>query len=719
VMIDHRGAVNTITDVNRRFGIGPADRVLALSSLSFDLSVWDIFGTLAAGATIVVPEAAAARDPAHWAELVAAERVTVWDSVPALMDMLVSWAGERADAPSLDSLRLVLMSGDWIPLPLPDRIREIVPGVELISMGGATEASIWSILHPIGAVDPEWTSIPYGRPMANQRFYVLDDALEPVPVWVPGGLWIGGVGVALGYWRDEARTNASFVVHPRTGERLYRTGDLGRYRPDGTIEFLGREDFQVKIQGYRVELGEIEAALLEHTAVRDAAVIAIGEARGHKRLVASVVTDDAAVTADALQTHLRERLPDYMVPGIVRFLPALPLSSNGKVDRSALASLGAVAVPADRSHVPPRDELETRLARIWEEVLDVQPVGASDDFFELGGDSMLAVRMMVRVQQLTGRQLPLATLMRGATLEHLAALLRHDAAPAAWSSLVPIRETRTDRPACFLVHPIGGNVLCYQALAQRLGFDRSVYGLQAPGLDGREPPCTSIEELARRYIDEIRGVQGDGPYLLAGWSMGGIIACEMARQLRQDDADVGLVAVLDSRAPGTFADEREDAADDSAVILEFLHDIGGGRPAAVDRTVLAAMTDEARAAFALAAARAAGLVPADADAVHLRPLLDVFRANHRALRDYRPPLHIGAVALFRAGGREASVAGGSDIVDSTLGWHSATTEPVQLHNVPGDHYTMLAPPNVYYVAERLRRCLAAASRRWPAVQVTV
>ncbi|NBD13541.1 non-ribosomal peptide synthetase/type I polyketide synthase [Corallococcus silvisoli] len=290
VMIDHRGAVNTLVDMNERFGVGPGDRVFALSSLSFDLSVYDVFGALAAGAAIVMPEPGTLRDPSHWLSVLSRGRVTIWNSVPALMEMLIEFVeggGHRLP----DSLRLVLMSGDWIPVTLPGRIRSQHAAIDVVSLGGATEASIWSILYRIGEVDRAWRSIPYGHPMVNQRFHVLDDALEPCPEWVAGQLYIGGVGVALGYYGDAERTAARFIVHPRTGERLYATGDLGRFLPDGVIEFLGREDFQVKIQGHRIELGEIEAALDTHPAVRGAVVKALGKPGGPRRLVAYVVPD--------------------------------------------------------------------------------------------------------------------------------------------------------------------------------------------------------------------------------------------------------------------------------------------------------------------------------------------------------------------------------------------------------------------------------------------
>jgi amino acid adenylation domain-containing protein len=343
VMIDHRGAVNTILDVNMRFGVSDADRVLALSSLSFDLSVYDIFGLLAAGGTIVIPPPGTNRAPWSWQELVDEHGVTVWNTVPALMEMLVTHAAGRGDRLS-PSLRLVLMSGDWIPVSLPGRIRDLAAaGIEIIGMGGATEASIWSNAYRIGEVDPAWPSIPYGKPLGNQRFEVLDGSLRRRPDLVPGELYIAGDGLAMGYWRDEERTRRSFIHHPRTGERLYRTGDLGRYLPDGNLEFLGREDFQVKIQGFRVELGEIEAALLGHDGVASAVVAAVGPLQGERRLVAYVTRAAGGAAqerpqelARVVRDHLGARLPSYMVPSQVVVMDALPLTANGKVDRGAL-----------------------------------------------------------------------------------------------------------------------------------------------------------------------------------------------------------------------------------------------------------------------------------------------------------------------------------------------------------------------------------------------
>jgi len=326
VMIDHRGVVNTVLDINQRFEVGPSDRILALSALGFDLSAYDIFGTLAAGATIVMPDAKQNRDPAHWVDLLNTHRITLWNSVPALMVLFLTEL-ERHPHPA-QSLRQVLLSGDWLPLSLPDQIQQAFPTAQVTSLGGATEASIWSIAYPIPTVDPTWNSIPYGRPLANQQWYVLNENLHPCPIWVPGQLYIGGKGLAKGYWQQPEKTAEAFGPNPFLGKAdgrrqttekpfillrtgfalhpssfyLYKTGDLGRYRPDGTIEFLGREDFQVKLNGYRIELGEIEAALLQHPAIREAVVTAVGNAP-HQQLVAYVVPEDGGEGQAAALNH--------------------------------------------------------------------------------------------------------------------------------------------------------------------------------------------------------------------------------------------------------------------------------------------------------------------------------------------------------------------------------------------------------------------------------
>ena len=424
VVIDHRGAVNTIEAINSRFDVKRGDRVLAVSSLSFDLSVYDLFGTLAAGGAIVMPASLTRPDPQYWLEVIQQHRVTLWNSVPALMEMLVNHlTGNGSELPP--SLRLVMMSGDWIPMTLPGRIRQIADTVEIYGLGGATEASIWSNWFHIREVDPAWKSIPYGRPMPNQRMYVLDSALHPRPIWVPGEIYIAGIGLAKGYWKDPERTSLSFIVHPETGELLYRTGDMGRYREDGNIEFLGREDSQLKIRGFRIEIGEIEAALLAHPDVRMTAVVAHGENARNKYLVAYIVLNpNASTSVAALRSHLSSLVPHYMVPPSIRIMDSLPLSSNGKVDRKAILDIGTPK--REISGAFPETETEYLVQSIWREVLGFEDVGVDENFFEVGGDSVLIVTVRSRLSAALQRDIRIIELFQFPTIRDLAAKLDGD-----------------------------------------------------------------------------------------------------------------------------------------------------------------------------------------------------------------------------------------------------------------------------------------------------
>ncbi|MBO4207992.1 non-ribosomal peptide synthetase/MFS transporter [Micromonospora echinofusca] len=560
VVIDHRAAVNTVRDINRRFAVGPADRVLAVSALSFDLSVYDVFGLLAAGGTLVMPEPAAAKDPAAWARWVRDHRITVWDSVPALMELLVEHAEQ--DGADLTSLRLVLLSGDWIPLDLPDRIRAVAPHAQVISLGGATEAAIWSICYPVDAVDPQWRSIPYGTPLANQSFHILDRHGHPVPVGVTGELHIGGVGVARGYWRDPERTAASFVHHPVTGERLYRTGDLGRYRPDGVIEFLGRRDSQVKIRGYRIELGEIEAHLSRCPGVADC-VVSVLRQDGGQLLVGYVVPrDGAAPTPAELRGYLTERLAGYMVPSHYVTLPRLPLTGNGKVDRNRLPAPQAVPAPgpavAGDDDTAPVTPTERAVLAVFRETLAVASVGLDDNFFDLGGHSVAAIQTVTRLRRAlpgdpdTAPVFGVTDLFRHPTVREFAALIdRSTDGPADETPGLRMLHRLTPRSAgtptvTYVCVPYGGGQpMVYQPLADALPTDRALYAVAIPGHDPTRPDEVTepIEVTARRCADEI-AAHLDGPLVLYGHcGIGGALAVETARCLEAAGRDLTAVCV--------------------------------------------------------------------------------------------------------------------------------------------------------------------------------
>jgi len=497
VMIDHRGAINTVDDVGERFGVGPTDKVLALSALSFDLSVYALFGLLSAGGTVVMPDPARAKDALHWAALVRSRGVTLWNTVPALMGLFAEAAGAEGAPP----LRLVLLSGDWIPVTLPARVRAIAPRARVIGLGGATEASIWSIAYEIGEVPPAWTSIPYGRALRNQTIHVLGRDLEQVPDGVAGKIHIGGLGVAKGYFRDGAQTKASFFVHPRTGEALYSTGDLGRWLPDGNVEFLGREDLQVKVRGYRIELGEIEAALAKHPDLEAAVAAVGGDPRGDRHLIAYAVPSARLPSGERpdLRAFLRDTLPEHMLPSQVVWLPRLPLTANGKVDRARLpAATAAAAESSPAEHRPPRDELEEKLLALWAEVLGRPRMGVGDDFFHLGGDSLVAARLAVRVRAELGVDLPLRWLFASPTVAGVRERLSREPEAAAAEALPPMPEAPRERHQPFPLTDVQEAYWMGRSAAFELGRTATHVYLE---LEYGSLDVPRVERAWRRLID--------------------------------------------------------------------------------------------------------------------------------------------------------------------------------------------------------------------------
>ncbi|SFP31186.1 amino acid adenylation domain-containing protein [Actinomadura madurae] len=444
VEITHRGAANTIEDLNDRFGVGPDDRVLAVSSLNFDLSVYDVFGLLAAGGAVVVPGEDDRRDAERWLGLMDRHRVTVWNTVPVLFDMLLT-AAEAPGAPrgAVRRLALVMLGGDWVGLDLPGRLRALAPDCRCTVLGGATEASIQSVLYEVGEVDPRWRSIPYGRPLRNQRVRVADAQGRDRPDLVPGELWIGGAGVHGRYRGDDALTADRFVEHG--GERWYRTGDRVCRLPDGNLEILGRTDFQVKIAGNRIEPGEVEAAVRAHPAVRRAVAAVVADEGGTPRLRAMAAIGDAPATGDLaeeIRAGCARSLPPAMLPELVLPVAELPLTPGGKVDRRAVRA--ALAAPPalragdrhDRFDAP-RGPMEEAVASLWADLLGTGPVARGDDFFRLGGDSLSATRSVSRLRE---RVLPdgariggveLGALLRTRTVAAFAATLRPEAGDGA------------------------------------------------------------------------------------------------------------------------------------------------------------------------------------------------------------------------------------------------------------------------------------------------
>lgn len=424
VMITHRNVVNVVIYTNQRFQVNSCDRILALTALNHDLSVYDIFGLLSAGGAIVMPDACLVKHPNHWADLIQRHQVTLWNSVPAMMEMGLNMVGDRPQS-QFSSLRLAILGGDWLPVTLPNRLRAVVPNIQILSIGGPTETTIWNIGYLIEQVDPTWNSIPYGKPMPNSKYYILNDALEDCPTWVSGQMYCAGVQLAKGYWRDDEKTQAHFIRHPRTGERLYRSGDLGRYLPDGTIEFLGRVDFQMKLRGYRIEAGEIEAALMQHPQVQTAVVKVVGEQQQAQLVAYLVTTEPERPTIEALNQWLSRKLPDYMVPSAFLFLDALPLSTNGKVDRQALPTESASFQKLEVVYAAPQTALEQAIASVFQAVLELEKVGVNDNFFDLGANSLLMTLIYRQLATTLPQELPTFSLIDLFNYPTIKALAQH------------------------------------------------------------------------------------------------------------------------------------------------------------------------------------------------------------------------------------------------------------------------------------------------------
>jgi thioesterase domain-containing protein/acyl carrier protein len=493
---------------------------------------------------------------------------------------------------------------------------------------------------------------------------------------------------------------------------MYRTGDLGKWREDGQIEFLGRNDLQVKVRGFRIELGEIEARLVEHGGVKEAVVVAREEAGGAKRLIGYVVANSATeLTSNELRSYLKARLPEYMVPSSFVQLERLPLTPNGKLDRKALPLPDDLAMQSGTEFVAPRTTLEKQVAEVWEELLGKRPVGVTANFFDLGGHSILAVRLIARMERQFGKRIPMAALFQSATVEGLAQALAA-ADSTDWSPLVPIQPNGS-QPPLFFVHTAGGHVLSYMDLSRHLGQDQPFYGLQSSyGVPGMSPH-TRLEEMAAEYLAAIRAFQPVGPYRLGGMSMGGVVAFEMARQMREQGQEVSFLALVDSYLPSTTqaettSPEINDAQDLAtfALLLGFTYE----QLLAVGNRIFT-LPAENRLAALLAEGKAIGLLTAEMSLEDLSVMLEAFKLNSKLMEQYQGGSYDGLVTLFRAELDPVSSRGGDGQAfprEPQGGWEKLAAG-VQVIPVPGDHFSMIRDPHVKILARELLACIAAAA----------
>jgi amino acid adenylation domain-containing protein len=712
-MNSHRAICNRLLWMQDAYRLTPSDRVLQKTPFSFDVSVWEFFWPLLSGARMVLAKPGGHKDGAYLVDLIMRRKITTLHFVPPMLEAFLNQEGiERCS-----SLRRVICSGEALPYDLQERFFSR-SSAELHNLYGPTEAAIDVSFWECQRNSPK-KIVPIGRPIANIRLHILDRHLQPVPIGVAGELHIGGVGLANGYHNRPQLTAEKFIPDPfrkSPGERLYKTGDLTRYLADGTIEYLGRIDHQVKIRGFRIELGELEATLVEHPEVRASVVIVREDKHGDRFLVAYVVGKNSpGLEPAALRQFLKNKLPDYAVPSRFMVLDSLPLTPNGKVDRRALPEPISVRAATDEGLVAPRDPLEARLCALWEEVLDVRPVGIRDDFFELGGHSLRAVRLMALIEQEFGRQLPLANLFQGATIEQLIEVLRQQqGGDTAWRSLVVIQPGDGLRPI-FCVPGGGGNVLYFRDLAEGLQSDRPFYGLQAVGLDGETPPFTRVEEMAAHNLAELQSVQPQGPYLLAGHCFGGLVAFEMAQQLKRQGQEVSMLALFDVPAPQPLTPVVPGTLDDAIYVVKIAASIEqlAGIELGISYENLTGLTPEGQLNRLKDKLQEIGFLPPNAQTQQVRGLVQVAKANHQ-VRYWPGKVLPVPITLFRAAETHPDYdysvfdEPGTALEHSTLGWQGFTAGEIQTRVVPGNHITMMGQPHVQALGRELALSLQTA-----------
>lgn len=706
VAVTHKNIVRLVKNTN--YANFSSDEVfLQFAPISFDASTFEIWGSLLNGARLALMTPGAASLDELGRALKRYQVTTLWLTA-GLFHLMVD-----THLDDLRGLKQLLAGGDVLSAPHVRKVVAELKNCRLINGYGPTENTTFTCCYPVDNPAAINGSVPIGRAISNSYVYVLDKHLNPSPVGIPGELYIGGDGLARGYLNQPELTAAKFINDPfRNGEgtQLYKTGDLVKRRATGELDFLGRIDSQVKVRGYRIELGEVETVLAQHDNVRDAVVIVRAD-QGDKHLAAYVVPREGTTpTTNDLRVFLSERLPSQMVPSVFVVLEELPLSANGKIDRTALAAIkGNVANygEAQERCVQPQDKLELKLQRIWERVLAVSPIGMDDNFFELGGHSLLAVRLFAQIEKSLGRNLPLATLFQAPTIRSLAEVLRKDGWAAPWSSLVLLQGGGKRRPF-FCVHAAGGNVLEYHALAQLLGSDQPFYGFQAQGLDGNQAPHTSIKEMAAHYIREMREVQPEGPYLIGGRSSGGTVAFEMACQLAAQGEQIALLALLDAYpagyfkllpGSGSFAQRAVRYAKKIQTHGQNLQELAGLEK-------LFYLTGKLKFAPAKTKHKIYRRVFNLYQRVGRRlptVLRNIEELNFAAVKDYVPQVYSGQATLFLASDDRTAA------FDVEEGWQGLVAGRLEKIHVSGNHLDIVKEPHVRTLAEKLRACLDRAN----------
>lgn len=697
----------TYTNQDRVHG---GDRLTLLFSFAFGASASPMFTALLNGATLCLfsPREKGLAALADW---LIEEKITVFHPPISLFRQFLD---TLPDGQQFPDVRLVILGGDSLYVRDVERFWDhFSPDCILVHQIASHEAGIFA-RHPIRRETPLGRGlVPVGYAVEGKGILVLDEAGRRVGFNQAGQIAVRSRYLSSGYWREPELDRQVFLPDPDGGdERICLTGDLGRLRPDGCLEFLGRKDLQLKIRGHRVEIAEVRAAILEHTPCMDAFVTTHTDERGEKRLIAYFVPDSAySPTVGELRDTLAQILPDYMIPSVFVFMDALPLTSHGKVDREALPAPDMTRPPLDNLFVAPRDALEIRLVGIWERTLGVHPVGVKDDFFELGGQSLLAVSLFSAIEKELGTRLPLATLFHAPTVEQLAAILRREGWSPDWSSLVAL-QPEGNKPPLYCVHPRGGQLFRYYYLVRHLELDRPVYGLQARGFGNNQRPLTRVEDMAAHYIQEIRAFQPEGPYYLCGFSFGGKVAFEMARQLSDQGQVVKLLAMIDTMLVGSLT--REEMANRGvrglvrAARISLADVIGAGisllgelrrLPPREKLLYIRSLPAAWQRHFAERNQQAKNEPDPERES-NWPPAKRVQRACQLASGRYVPQPLAGRITFYKAAQGE--------IQDPDSNWGRWATGGVEVIKVPGTHRSIMEEPDVRVLAEKLRDALEQA-----------
>ncbi|MEU2005891.1 non-ribosomal peptide synthase/polyketide synthase [Rhodococcus sp. NPDC019616] len=686
VAVTHGAIVNRLLWMQHEYGLTSEDVVLQKTPVTFDVSVWELFWPLQVGAGLVIAAPDGHRDPRYLSRLVREHRVTTIHFVPSMLSVFLA----EPSAAQCDSLRLVFCSGEALTPEQAQRFRS-VSGADLHNLYGPTEAAVDVTYWATSAADLH--AVPIGRPVWNTQLHVLDARLHPVPNGVVGELYLAGDQLARGYLRRPDLSADRFVANPYTpGARMYRTGDLVRRRGDGALEYLGRSDFQVKLRGQRIELGEIETALEAHPDVSQAVVVVHRDSRGDEALIAYLVRGHSPSSPD-VRAHLSTRLPSYMIPAHVVELGALPLSANGKLDRAALPvpELSSAAV----EYAAPRTAAEEMVARVFEEVLGLERVGRTDNFFDLGGNSLIATRVASALADALASDFPLQWMFSDPTPQSLGERIAKPTADgvldtgASLDVLLPIR-TRGAAEPLFCVHPFIGLAWSYAGLSGHLTQDRPIYGLQSPALTEDEAPLASITEFAARYVREIRSIQPHGPYHLLGWSLGGVIAQEMAVQLQAAGENVRLLGMLDSYV----GLDRSASAENPATVADLLGGFGLELPTTggFDELAPDGIFDAERAAALL------GAIGGPLASLTAPQLARIYANAQRApelIDRHQPRMFDGDLVFFTA-----ALDDGFH-VDPVTCWKPHVGGDIHEHPIDATHWTMTTPEALAVIGPRL------------------